>query len=303
MTLEPNTTASTPRKLALIVGVNEAKESEQAALRFAKASAVRLAEALAAPACGFSIHNEAPLLGPAATAANVRRTTLKLLRTLTAPDDLLVIVFIGHGIPLPGDERDDVLLATADLDIVAAEADSSDCLSTNWLLKHALQYTGPGSVLLLLGCCHAGAVGEQQLRPELQQLARRLSALGLQLGQQHHGRARMRRVLAAVGSQERAHEADGMTEFVRRLIDGLQGAAADPKDGVVTAESLASYVRRRGRHTDSTAPSRSAVWKSTASRGGGPSARRCDCQHAHPAPDTSVRGAGGCGPRAPRSWY
>jgi len=153
MTLEPNTTASTPRKLALIVGVNEAKESEQAALRFAQASAVRLAEALAAPACGFSIHNEAPLLGPAATAANVRRTTLKLLRTLTAPDDLLVIVFIGHGIPLPGDERDDVLLATADLDIVAAEADSSD-----WL--------------------------------------------------------------------------------------GLQGAAADPKDGVVTAESLASHVAK-----------------------------------------------------------
>lgn len=137
-----------------------------------------------------------------------------------------------------------MLLATSALDLAVAEFDASDCLSTNWLLQQALQYNGPGSVLLLLSCCHAAAIGEEQLRPELQQLRERLDVLGHRLVQPVPGSATMRLAISAVGSREQAREIDGLTDFVRLLVEGLEGAAGDPHDGCVTPGLLANHVAK-----------------------------------------------------------
>ncbi|HEU4323414.1 MAG TPA: caspase family protein, partial [Roseiflexaceae bacterium] len=85
------------RKVALVIGVNGLPASGQPELRYAEASAARLAELLARPACGFELHGGEPLLGAQATSEAIRTALLDLAREL-GPDDLLLISFTGHGV-------------------------------------------------------------------------------------------------------------------------------------------------------------------------------------------------------------
>lgn len=169
-----NDTTTTKQRVALVIGVNVALASGKSALLYAEASAQQVANVLTQPACGFVLHGDAPMLGAAATNDAVRSAIIRLIRTLGPPDTLL-IYFVGHGqwMPIEADRRD-VYLVTANFNPLDVEHDENAHISMRWLQDKVLRQGGPGHLLLVLDCCHAGAVGEAQPDHYFAELRQRL---------------------------------------------------------------------------------------------------------------------------------
>jgi len=94
ISLPPNANTTSPR-IALVIGINHSPTSGLAPLRHAEATAQQVASALAAPACGFTLHGDAPLIGDRATTDAVRSAVFAARRA-AGRDGMLLIYYIGH---------------------------------------------------------------------------------------------------------------------------------------------------------------------------------------------------------------
>ena len=137
------------RRLALVIGVNEAAQSYLPPLKHAIDDATKMAEVLH-DACGFELF-EPPLVGANATSANVKRAILAMARQ-RSDNDFLLLYFSGHGQP-------DVFLVTHDFSEQDIEDDETLGFSMRWLQNSFYIPTQAGRVLLILDCCYAGNIG------------------------------------------------------------------------------------------------------------------------------------------------
>ncbi len=228
-----------------MIGVNDSPQSGLAPLRYAEATAQQIASALAAPACGFTLHGDGPLLGDQATTDAVRSAVFAARRA-AGRDGMLLIYYIGHARYLTWSSgRSDVFLVTANFNPDDARDDPDAHLSMTWLQEKVLRHGEPDRLLLVLDCCYAGAIGNAAPDPMIENLKQRLAdALNIQRTDPNPGaRVAMRKALTAVSPFQQAYERDGATRYSATLLRGLHGAAT-LDDGSVTWHSLHALAQR-----------------------------------------------------------
>ncbi len=176
------------------------------------------------------------LLDEAATKSGVE-DAYTALRARTGPDDRLVIYFAGHGIGIKGTVRTEGWLAAYD----------SDHTRHHRLIRMQEMtdpnYTRAKHVLAILDTCHSGLAltYEAPRAPAAPRDPRRAV--------EHFLARRSYQVLASANPLETATDAgllDGHTPFTGYLLRALRGdesAARDPVTGLLTADSVAQFIR------------------------------------------------------------
>ncbi|MGH2510000.1 MAG: caspase family protein, partial [Ktedonobacteraceae bacterium] len=164
--LENSTMASSDRRIALVVGINNSKASSQLeTLRHAEEDAYEVYRALRQDMCGFDTIDPV-LTGDKAETGNVRSAILRLIAK-KAEQDFLLFYFIGHAQPVKTkDDQSDIYLVTYDFNPDEAIEDPPAHLSLSWLRKMLYQSKeGAGQILIVLDCCYAGNMIEAS-RPD-----------------------------------------------------------------------------------------------------------------------------------------
>jgi hypothetical protein len=132
---------------AIVIGANGPQHLS--GLRYAHSDAQRMQEVLAAPLCGFDV----VLAAPHETSSQVRDRIYRAAEGLKA-DDLLVCYFSGHG-----------LLERGALFLLLDDSDTSRLLGTALPVSHlveAFRYSSAADKVLILDCCHSGAVLQER---------------------------------------------------------------------------------------------------------------------------------------------
>jgi tetratricopeptide (TPR) repeat protein len=237
------------RRSGIIIGVNRAPLAPNLATLTAPEQAARdLADVLRSTASQFAIPDANLLLGEQATVPAIKGTIRAALRSLAA-DDVLLISFCGHGVPLqlPPHGRD-VFLATADYDPVEVADDPEAGLSMRWLRDRVLLRAGPGQIVLLLDCCHAGFIGESAEHPRVADLQAEIAALlNIQktMTPTASAPATTRVAIAATLPFRQASAKLKQTVFSKALLQSLRGmGGARREDGTVTINSLYDALKK-----------------------------------------------------------
>lgn len=235
------------RRLALVIGVNDAPLSDLPSLHYAVNDAEAMAEVLQQQ-CGFTLMRP-PLLGADATSANVKKAILALARQ-RSDNDFLLLYFSGHGQPMLVDgDQPDIYLATHDFAEGEVEEDNTLHVSMRWLQDKLYLPTQAGKVLLILDCCYAGNMGRTAPDPYLEDLKARIQkyfgAPGSASGSRSGG---LRLALTATGHDQTAYERDGHGMMTGFLLDALRGQVDEVIDleerGNVSLQRLHSYLLR-----------------------------------------------------------
>ncbi len=221
-----------PRSYALVVGVAQYKNlkpSEQ--LEYPERDAESIYSILISPEGGnFRAENVHKLIGPKATLANLRKELEVWLPSAARDNDRVVIYFAGHGFVNAGK----AYLAPYDIekDHVTTTGYPMDTLSTVVGSKIKAK-----SKVLLTDSCHSGSINPEAdietINGSLKNLERSLFSL------------------TASRDRERSFESKdwggGHGIFTYYVVKGLEGAADESRDGIVTADELAEYVHREVR--------------------------------------------------------
>lgn len=221
-----------PRSYALIIGVAGYKNlAAKDQLLFAERDAESIYSILISPEGGnFRAENVHRLVGPRATLAEVRRELEQWLPSAATPDDRVLIYFAGHGFVYGGK----AYLAPYDIDPnnIAASGYPMEALGSVIGSKIKAKWK-----VLLTDACHSGAI-----TPEGDRAAVSRSLLDLN---------RSLFSLTASRDRERSYESadwgGGHGIFTYYVVKGLEGAADQSGDGIVTADELAEYVHRNVR--------------------------------------------------------
>ena len=220
--VDPN---SVPRSYAVVIGVAAYPNlPEDLWLRFAEKDAEAIASVLISRAGGhFPPENVHVLTGAKASLAGIRYELEQWLPEHAQDSDRVLIYFAGHGFVYGGKPY----LAPYDFD--ASRVDS-----TGYPME-ALGRTIGASLrarwkVLITDACHSGAIA-----PDAAWLGGSLADLSRSLF-----------VLSASRDRESSYEGrrwgGGHGAFTYYVIQGLQGAADETGDGVVTADELGEYV-------------------------------------------------------------
>ncbi|MCC7175516.1 MAG: caspase family protein [Bryobacterales bacterium] len=227
--------AAIPRSYALVMGISSYKNlPAEHQLRYAERDAEEMYSVLISPEGGnFRAENVHTLIGPKATLANMRRELEQWLPSVAQEDDRVLVYFAGHGFVSQGRPY----LAPYDI-------------ALDQIAKTAYPMATLGSVfgklkakwkVLLTDSCHSGAVAPdadvQAINRSLMDLSRSLFSL------------------TASRDRERSFESPdwggGHGIFTYYVVRGMEGEADENRDGVVTADELAEYVRRNVREATS----------------------------------------------------
>ncbi len=247
MSSENQSLMGNERRLALVIGVNEAPQSHLPPLNYALNDAESMAQTLQDD-CGFTLL-QPPLLGSEATSANVKKAVLALARQRTN-NDFLLLYFSGHGQPMTiSGDQSDIYLVTSDFSETDTEEDETLHCSMRWLQEKLYLPTQAGKVLLMLDCCYAGNMGRTAPDPYLEDLKMRINkyfgAPGTASGARAGG---LRLALTATGHNQPAREQDGHGTMTGLLLDCLQGKVDEVIDlndyGNVNLEYVQVYLRR-----------------------------------------------------------
>jgi formylglycine-generating enzyme required for sulfatase activity len=141
------------------------------------------------------------------------------------------IYFSGHGFRLTNRIGDsEAYLATSD-----SQPDGKNAISLERELNRLLRRSSLGNLVVLLDCCHAGALlaGNQELDRTL--LEPSLSAFKEK--QDYY-------LIAACRSQQVAWEDEEYSLFTAALLEGLKSKQADPETGEISGDRLFDFVSR-----------------------------------------------------------
>src|SRR5450631_1494140 len=221
-----------PRGYALIVGVAGYKNLPATAqLEYSERDADAIYSVLISPEGGnFRAENVHRLTGAKATLANLKLELESWLPTVAKEDDRVVIYFAGHGFIQGGR----AYLAPYDLDPknIPGTGYPMDTLGSVAGSKIKAKWK-----VLVTDSCHSGAI-----TPDADAVAYNRSLLDL---------SRSMFSLTASRDRERSFESKewggGHGIFTYYVVKGLEGAADEDGDGIVTADELANYVRRNVR--------------------------------------------------------
>lgn len=223
---------SIPRSYAVVVGVAKYRNLEEKhQLLYPERDAEAMFSILISPEGGnFRAENVHKLIGDAATFENLRHELEEWLPSVVKPDDRVLIYFAGHGFVVDGA----AYLAPYDFDV-------RDVARTAYPMARLGQVFGRDIQakwkVLLTDSCHSGAITPEA---EVQTINRSLLDLDTSVFS-----------LTASRDRERSYESEewggGHGIFTYYVVRGLEGQADENRDGIVTADELAEYVRRNVR--------------------------------------------------------
>lgn len=221
-----------PRSYALVVGIANYKNLLPAQqLQFPERDADAIYSILISTEGGnFRAENVHKLTGPKATLANLRNELEDWLPSVTKDDDRVLIYFAGHGFVYGGK----AYLAPYDIDLknIASTGYPMDTLGRDMGVKIKGKWK-----VLLTDSCHSGAINPDA---DIQLINGTLGNLNKSLFS-----------LTASRDRERSFESKdwggGHGIFTYYVVKGLEGAADESGDGIVTADELAEYVHRNVR--------------------------------------------------------
>ncbi len=223
-----------PRSYALVIGIANYKNLPQKAqLLFPERDADAIYSILISPEGGnFRAENVKKLTGSRATLANIRNELESWLPSVTKDDDRVLIYFAGHGFVHPTLKK--AYLAPYDFDPtrIAETGYSMDQLG-----KVAGSTIKGKWKVLLTDSCHSGALTPETDRAQINQSL-------LDVGKSLFS-------MTASRDREQSFESEdwggGHGIFTYYVVKGLEGAADESGDGIVTADELAEYVRTQVR--------------------------------------------------------
>jgi tetratricopeptide (TPR) repeat protein len=216
-----------PRSYALVIGIAKYKNlSEKQQLHYSERDAESIYSILISPEGGnFRAENVRTLIGSKATLAGIRKEMEEWLPSVAKEQDRVLVYFAGHGFVAQGQ----AYLAPYDIEL-------------DRIAQTAYSMTTLGSVfgkikakwkVLLTDSCHSGAVTPdadvQTINKSLIDVSRSLFSL------------------TASRDRERSFESPdwggGHGIFTYYVVRGLEGEGDENRDGIVTADELAEYVR------------------------------------------------------------
>ena len=219
-----------PRSYALVVGIATYQNLQASQnLKFSERDAESMYSILISPEGGnFRAENVHRLIGPKATLANMKREIEQWLPSVAHDDDRVLIYFAGHGFVANGR----AYLAPYDIRpgtdaSVAASGYPMDELGSTFGSKIHGKWK-----VLITDACHSGAISPDAIATINRDLMDfNKSAF----------------VLSASRDREQSYESPdwggGHGLFTYYVERGLGGAADGNRDGIVTADELADYVR------------------------------------------------------------
>ncbi|HEY1755503.1 MAG TPA: tetratricopeptide repeat protein [Bryobacteraceae bacterium] len=215
-----------PRSYAVVVGIAKYEDAKVRPLEFSDRDAESIYSILISPEGGnFHAENVHKLIGPKATLANIKQELEVWLPSVAKDNDRVLVYFAGHGFIAGGK----AYLAPYDLKLsnISSTAYPMDTLGSVFANKINAKYK-----VLLTDSCHSGAISvddAQAMQGALQDLGKSLFSLTA---------SRDREV-----SYESSDWGGGHGIFTYYVVKGLEGSADANRDGIVTADELADYVR------------------------------------------------------------
>ena len=213
----------------LVVGIEEYDDS-RLNLRCARSDAEAVYKLMVDPECGmFPEENVQLLLDAAATRDNVWRSLARLRRSAGQDDTRLDLTM-----PDACAEESHVYWVTYDADV-------DDLYGTglaNDQIGKVLEDIGANQLIVLLDCCHAAASAMQKNPTRSVLTAKEVFA-------SCQGRVRYDLVFRRDGEIGRAGRRGARCVRTYFLEKGLRGEADQNGDGVVTADELWEYLRRK----------------------------------------------------------
>ncbi len=223
----PPQSVAIPRSYAVVIGIAKYADPQVPALEFSDRDAESIYSILISPEGGnFHAENVHKLVGAKATLANIRHELEVWLPSVAKGDDRVLVYFAGHGFITGGK----AYLAPYDLKLssISSTAYPMDTLGSVFANKINAKYK-----VLLTDSCHSGAISVDS---DAQAMHGALDDLGKSLFS-----------LTASRDRERSYESSdwggGHGIFTYYVVKGLEGEADTNRDGVVTADELAEYVR------------------------------------------------------------
>jgi len=235
--------ADTPRRVAILVGIDAFEDPALTDLRFAGKDATDLARVLSDPEHGA--FDEVHLLTDAPTRADLLQQLEDVSRTLFR-DDLLLVYFAGHGTL-------DLASGGTKLYLLAADGELARPRQTGVAiddLEQRLQATAPRRRVLIIDACHSGT-GRSGLPPNVRVRLDHMRGDAPLPELMAIGRYDAR--LFAARLHDPALEDDNLENgvYTHFLIDALSGDGDLDGDGVVDVIEAHAWTRDRTlRYTD-----------------------------------------------------
>jgi tetratricopeptide (TPR) repeat protein len=221
-----------PHSYALVVGISHYENlPEKSQLRYSERDADLIYSILISPEGGnFRAEHVHKLVGSRATLANLKNELENWLPSVAKDDDRVLIYFAGHGFIFDGR----AYLAPYDFQM-------KNAATTGYPMDRLGQVVGSKIKgkwkVLITDSCHSGAI-TPETSPEL--LNHSLLSLNKSLFS-----------LTASRDRELSFESPdfggGHGVFTYYVAKGMEGAADENGDGIVTADELGDYVRRNVR--------------------------------------------------------
>lgn len=232
------------KRWAVIVGVSEYADGRITPLRYADRDARAFYDFLTSERAGLGgipRENVVLLLNKDATYRNLRTALFSFLREATE-DDQVIIYFAGHGVPDP--ER------IQDLYLVTHDARVDNLSGTAFPMEDVTAATRnilARDIVVITDACHSAGVGGQVAA--LRDIsANQINRIFLQeLNASAGGLTIFTASQAAQVSFEGDQWGGGHGIFTHYLLDGLNGAADEDRDRIVTLVEMMEYTRERVR--------------------------------------------------------
>lgn len=155
-----------------------------------------------------------------------------------AADDLALIYFTGHGL-VDSDGKLWLAMAESSPDPDAAEIGSYEAAK----LTRALDRCAATQQLLILDCCHSGAIDANLAGgvAKAKSGAARPAISRNTFGQKTVGRY----VLASSSATQLSYEISSRSQFTKALVEGIRTGAAAPECDVITLGDIANYIAQQ----------------------------------------------------------
>jgi helicase len=174
----------------------------------------------------------AVLLTDETATSDAIRSSLKNLAAESSVDDIVVVMYAGHG-------SDDHFVVSFDADVSRLD---ETCLSLDELASLISDIPGK-SLLCILDCCFSGGIGARVLSTDLRARATKSDSVATALGR-FTGAGRL--ALTASAADQEAHESaqHGHGLLTYRLLQALQGVPETREGDHVALFKVLAYVTR-----------------------------------------------------------
>jgi tetratricopeptide (TPR) repeat protein len=231
------------RRWAVVVGVSAYQDTAIRGLRYADADAQAFYDFLRSDRAGlggFAEANVKLLLNDQATYREIRSALFTFLKGATE-DDQVVIYFAGHGAPDP-QRLSNLYLLTHDTELrdIAGSAFPMEDMTK------AIRELYARDILVVTDACHSAGVGGQVATRDLG-----LNQINESFLQQLSASTGGLAIFTASGANQLSQEDErwggGHGVFTHYLLEGLNGAADEDHDRIVSLVEMMEYTRGRVR--------------------------------------------------------